>query len=77
MPHASDVTALLVAWSNGEQAAATPLMDAVYDELRRLAHRFLRQERRDHSLPATADMREVDFGGPGFPSPAIRGRAVG
>ena len=34
-------------------------MDAVYDELRRLAHRYLRQERRDHSLPATALVHEA------------------
>ena len=34
---ATDVTALLVAWSKGDEAAGTPLMDAVYDQLRQLA----------------------------------------
>ena len=55
----SDVTGLLVAWSNGEEGAGTPLMDAVYDELRRLARAYLVRERRDHSLPATALVHEA------------------
>jgi RNA polymerase sigma-70 factor, ECF subfamily len=59
MHHASDVTGLLVAWSGGDQAAATPLMDAVYGELKRLAQRHLFRERRDHSLPATALVHEA------------------
>jgi len=54
MGQGSDVTSLLVAWSNGEDAAGAPLMDAVHGELRRLARGFLRRERRDHSLPPTA-----------------------
>ena len=37
MPQDTDVTRLLIAWSGGEEAAAAPLMDAVYGELRRLA----------------------------------------
>ncbi len=59
MSQASDVTGLLVAWSNGEEAAGTPLMDAVYRELRRLARGYLLRERRDHSLPATALVHEA------------------
>ena len=54
MPPDTDVTRLLLAWSDGTQAAAGPLMDAVYDELRRLARGYLVRERRNHSLPATA-----------------------
>jgi hypothetical protein len=36
---------------HGEPAAAAPLMDAVYDELRRLARRYLAGERHNHTLP--------------------------
>ena len=55
----TDVTRLLLAWSDGSQAATIPLMDAVYDELRRLARAYLVRERRDHSLPATALVHEA------------------
>src|ERR1700752_393135 len=55
----TDVTRLLLAWSAGEEAAAEPLMDAVYDELRRLARAYLLRERRDHSLPATGLVHEA------------------
>ena len=55
----TDVTRLLLAWSDGEEAAAEPLMDAVYDELRRLARAYLLRERRDHSLPATGLVHEA------------------
>ena len=47
MPLDTDVTRLLLAWSDGTQAAGGPLMDAVYDELRRLARSYLVRERRE------------------------------
>ena len=50
----ADITGLLVAVSNGERAARTRLIEALYDELRRLARGYLRRERPDHSLPPTA-----------------------
>ena len=50
---------LLLAWSDGDQEAAGPLVDAVYGELRRLARACLLRERRDHSLPATALVHEA------------------
>jgi RNA polymerase sigma factor (TIGR02999 family) len=59
MPPDTDVTRLLLAWSDGEEKAAGPLMDAVYDELRDLARAYLRRERREHSLPATAVVHEA------------------
>jgi RNA polymerase sigma factor (TIGR02999 family) len=60
MPEDTDVTRLLLAWSEGrEEAAAAPLMDAVYEELRRLARGYLVRERRDHSLPPTALVHEA------------------
>jgi RNA polymerase sigma factor (TIGR02999 family) len=55
----ADVTRLLLAWSNGEQAAGEPLMDAVYNELRRLARAYLLRERPDHSLQATGLVHEA------------------
>jgi RNA polymerase sigma factor (TIGR02999 family) len=54
-----DVTGLLVAWGNGDEAARTRLIEAVYGELRRLARGYLRRERRDHSLPPTALVHEA------------------
>jgi RNA polymerase sigma factor (TIGR02999 family) len=54
----ADVTALLLAWSDGDQAAADRLIEAVYDELRRVARRHLRGER-DHSLAPTALVHEA------------------
>jgi RNA polymerase sigma-70 factor (ECF subfamily) len=54
----TDVTALLLAWSDGDQAAGSRLIDAVYDELRRVARRHLRGER-DHSLAPTALVHET------------------
>ena len=60
MPQDTDVTRLLLAWSEGrEEAAAASLMDAVYEELRRVARGYLVRERRDHSLPATALVHEA------------------
>ncbi len=55
----SDVTGLLVAWSNGEGGARDRLIDAVYPELRLLARRYLRGERTEHSLSPTALVHEA------------------
>ncbi|MEM1044125.1 MAG: sigma-70 family RNA polymerase sigma factor [Bacteroidota bacterium] len=55
------VTALLSAWTSGEQDAANALMPLVYDELHRLAHRQLRRERSDHTLNTTALVHEAYF----------------
>jgi RNA polymerase sigma factor (TIGR02999 family) len=54
-----DVTGLLVAVSQGDPAARARLIEAVYDELRRLARGYLRRERPDHSLPPTALVHEA------------------
>src|SRR6188472_2478046 len=54
-----DVTGLLLQWTEGKEAAAAPLMDAVYDELRHRARAYLLRERREHSLPATALVHEA------------------
>jgi RNA polymerase sigma-70 factor (ECF subfamily) len=50
---------LLRAWSDGDQRALAQLMPIVYDELRRLARRYLRHERSGHSLQTTALVNEA------------------
>jgi len=55
----ADVTALLVRLSNGGQAVLDDLLPAVYDELRRLAHRKLRGERDDLTLRTTELVHEA------------------
>ena len=59
MPKPLDVTALLVAWNNGDDDARDLLMEVVYDELRRRARARLRRERPDHSLSPTALVNET------------------
>lgn len=54
-----EVTQLLVDWSNGDQAALQKLMPLVYGELQRLAERYLRRERSDHTLQSTALVHEA------------------
>jgi RNA polymerase sigma factor (TIGR02999 family) len=58
-PHTQDVTQLLVKLGDGDQSALDELLPLVYDELRRLADRYLRRERSDHTLQATALVNEA------------------
>ena len=54
-----DVTVLLKEISSGNRDALAKLVPVVYDELRRLAAYYLRQERSDHTLQATALVHEA------------------
>jgi RNA polymerase sigma factor (TIGR02999 family) len=54
-----EVTRLLVAWSEGDQAARDRLIPVVYDELRRRAAGHLRRERRGHTLRPTDLVHET------------------
>ncbi|MBI1763354.1 MAG: sigma-70 family RNA polymerase sigma factor [Acidobacteria bacterium] len=54
-----DVTQLLLAWRNGAAGALEQLTPLVYDELRRLAARYVGRERADHTLQATALVNEA------------------
>ena len=54
-----DVSALLRAWSDGDQSAMQALTPIVYDELHRLARHYMRRERSGHSLQATALVNEA------------------
>jgi RNA polymerase sigma factor (TIGR02999 family) len=57
--NAGDVTALLLAWNDGDENSRSRLFEAVYDELRRLARGRLRGERPDLSLAPTALVHEA------------------
>lgn len=54
-----DVTAMLVAYGEGDRAALDSLLPLVYDELRRIAAHYLARERRDHTLQPTALVHEA------------------
>ena len=53
------ITKLLAEASGGDQAALDALLPKVYQELRRLADHYLRSERPDHTLQATALVHEA------------------
>ncbi|HEY9501358.1 MAG TPA: sigma-70 family RNA polymerase sigma factor [Pyrinomonadaceae bacterium] len=55
----NEVTQLLVAWGNGDQAALDQLMPLVYSELHRLAHRHIKKERPGHTLQTSALLNEA------------------
>ena len=59
MSSAGNVTALLAAWGDGDQAAQSELIEVVYAELKRLAKSYLRREYANHSLAATALVHEA------------------
>ena len=68
------VTDLLLKWSRGDSAARDELIPLVYDELRRLAGRYLRRERHNCTLQPTvlvhdAYVRLVDQGKVSFQKP--------
>jgi RNA polymerase sigma factor (TIGR02999 family) len=55
----TQVTQLLLRWREGDHQALEQLMPLVYEELRRLARRYLRHERGDHTLQSTALVHEA------------------
>jgi len=54
-----DISKLLRAWSDGDQSALNGLTPIVYEELRRLAHRYMERERPGHTLQTTALVNEA------------------
>ena len=56
-PH--EVTQLLASWNNGDQAARDRLMSVVYEELHRLARRYMRRESPGHTLQTSALLNEA------------------
>lgn len=53
------ITQLLIAWSNGDQAARDELMSIVYRELHRLAHHYMKRESPGHTLQTSALVNEA------------------
>lgn len=58
-PAPQEVTRLLLAWNQGDEAALGQLMPLVYAELHRLARGYLRGERPGHVLQTTALVNEA------------------
>lgn len=56
-PH--ELTQLLIDWGNGRQDALEQLFPLVYQELRRIARRYMRRERSGHTLQTTAVVHEA------------------
>jgi RNA polymerase sigma-70 factor, ECF subfamily len=54
-----DITQLLTKMTSGDHQAGSALVPLVYDELRRLARRYMRHERPDHTLQGTALVHEA------------------
>ena len=59
MPAPHEVTRLLVDWREGDQTALERLLPLVYDELHRMAARYMRGERPGHSLQTSALVNEA------------------
>ena len=54
-----EITQLLVEWSDGNQSALDELYPLVYEELHRLARRYMIRERKGHTLQTTALINEA------------------
>lgn len=58
-PKQHEITQLLAEWSGGNQSALDELYPLVYDELHRLARRYMSRERKGHTLQTTALINEA------------------
>jgi RNA polymerase sigma factor (TIGR02999 family) len=58
-PPTSELTQLLVDWRRGDKAALDKLMPIVYQELRRMARRYMRGEHVGHTLQSAALVNEA------------------
>ena len=56
---ADNLTGLLSEWRQDDKAALNKLVPLVYDELRRIAHRYVQRERNGHTLGTTALVNEA------------------
>jgi RNA polymerase sigma-70 factor (ECF subfamily) len=59
VPKQHEITQLLAEWSDGNQSALDELYPLVYDELHRLARRYMSRERQGHTLQTTALINEA------------------
>ena len=58
-PPQHEITQLLAEWSEGNQSALDELYPLVYEELHRLARRYMSRERKGHTLQTTALINEA------------------
>src|SRR5258708_14669841 len=58
-PSSEQITQLLQSWNQGDQGAIDKLVPLVYDELHRLAQRYMSDERPGHTLQTTALVNEA------------------
>ena len=58
-PSSESITQLLTEWRDGDKTALDRLIPLVYEELRRLAHHYLRRERPGYTLQTTALVNEA------------------
>ena len=58
-PSPKEITQLLLAWSHGQQAALDQLIPLVYDELHRIAKRYISGERPGQTMQTTALVNEA------------------
>src|SRR5262250_3185662 len=54
-----EITVLLQAWRNGNRGGLNKLVPMVYDELRRIAHRYIRRQAPGQTLQTTAVVHEA------------------
>lgn len=59
MHQASDLTQMLIRWSEGDEEALDELLPQLYDQLKEMAHGRLRGERPGHTLGTTALVHEA------------------
>jgi RNA polymerase sigma factor (TIGR02999 family) len=59
VPDPTEITQLLKAWSGGDEKALNRLAEHVYAELRMMARRYMKNERRGNTLQTTALVHEV------------------
>lgn len=55
----NDITRMLVDWSKGDKGVLDQLVPIVYNELRKIAHGYLKGERPEHTLRPTALIHEA------------------
>ena len=52
------ITQALAKWNDGDESALRSVLPLLYDELKKVAHHYLRGERADHTLQSTALVHE-------------------
>ncbi|HVQ37820.1 MAG TPA: sigma-70 family RNA polymerase sigma factor [Pyrinomonadaceae bacterium] len=58
-PSPKSITQLLIEWREGDEEALERLMPLVHQELRRMAHRYMRRERPGHSFQSADLVNEA------------------